>query len=218
LSGLVLADPVRTIYDSGLEKSVVVWRLPPGTTAVASTITGGGLGTRAWVFNAEVAADYAHADPAAHAEGIALTLGLDPAAGASMLTAAPLSHMTFADEDGTECAATVGITHPTWAAAEEGAMSAWTPGTINLVCWLPRAMTDAALVNAVVTVTEAKAQALAEAGVPGTGTASDAIVVCCPPGQIEVYGGPRSPWGAPLARAVHRAVAAGIASYVERKR
>ena len=52
-----------------------------------------------------------------------------------------------------------------------------------------------------VTATEAKAQALVEAGVPGTGTASDAVVVCCPPGGTEPYGGPRSVWGARLARA-----------------
>ena len=135
-----------------------------------------------------------------------------------MLTAAPVLHMTFEEDGGAECAATVGITQPTWAAAEDGASTAWIPGTINLVCWVPAALTDAALVNAVVTATEAKAQALAEAGVPGTGTASDAIVVCCPAGRIEVYGGPRSRWGAPLARAVHGAVAAGIDGYVERKR
>jgi adenosylcobinamide amidohydrolase len=170
------------------------------------------------VLNAQVDETYAHADPAAHLEAIAASLGLDPATGAGMLTAALVLQMTAAEDDGTECAATVGITMPTWAAAKEDAWSAWTPGTINLVCWVPAALADAALVNAVVTATEAKAQALAEAGVPGTGTASDAIVVACPPGQIEPYGGPRSRWGAPLARAVHRAVADGIDAYMERKR
>ena len=218
MTGVVLAEPVRETHDGSLAQPVLVWHLPLGASAVASTISGGGLGSRQWVFNAQVAADYGHADPVAHVEAIALSLGLDPTTGAGMLTAAPVLQMTFAEDDGAECAATVGITHPTWAAAEDGASSTWAPGTINLVCWLPRAMTDAALVNAVVTATEAKAQALAEAGVPGTGTASDAIVVCCPPGRIEEYGGPRSRWGAPLARAVHGAVAAGIDAYVERTR
>ena len=78
------------------------------------------------------------------------------------------------------------------------------------MCWVPAPLADAALVNAVVTATEAKAQALLEAGVPGTGTASDAIVVCCPPGGTEAYGGPRSAWGARLARAVHGAVPPGV--------
>jgi adenosylcobinamide amidohydrolase len=74
----------------------------------------------------------------------------------------------------------------------------------------------AALLNALATVTEAKAQALFEARVPGTGTASDAVAVCCPPGGTESYGGPRSAWGARLARATHAAVADGLARYLER--
>ncbi|MCG8927319.1 adenosylcobinamide amidohydrolase [Lentzea sp. CC55] len=48
----------------------------------------------------------------------------------------------------------------------------------------------------VVTAAEAKAQALAEAGTPGTGTPSDAVVVCCPSGDGEQHGGSRSSWGA----------------------
>jgi adenosylcobinamide amidohydrolase len=80
------------------------------------------------------------------------------------------------------------------------------------VAWVPVALTGAALVNAVATATEAKTQALVEAGVPGTGTASDAVCVCCPTvaEDAELFAGPRSPWGARLARAVHAAVATGI--------
>ncbi|WP_067128846.1 adenosylcobinamide amidohydrolase [Microtetraspora malaysiensis] len=102
-----------------------------------------------------------------------------------------------------------------------------TPGTINIVVAVPVAFTDAALVNAVMTVTEAKTQALVEAGFPGTGTASDAVCVAVRdhgtgdgPGTgraawhgaeagPELFGGPRSIWGARIARAVHRAVLAG---------
>jgi len=66
-------------------------------------------------------------------------------------------------------------------------------------------------VNAVMTVTEAKAQALLEMGVPGTGTASDAVCVACAPyGTVETFAGPRSRIGAPLARAVHAAVRHGV--------
>ncbi|PZS30767.1 MAG: hypothetical protein DLM61_10085, partial [Pseudonocardiales bacterium] len=56
----------------------------------------------------------------------------------------------------------------------------------------------------------AKTQALLAAGIAGTGTASDAVTVICPPGAAsEQFGGPRSTWGARLARAVHDAVRAG---------
>ncbi len=119
-----------------------------------------------------------------------------------------------AADGGVRCDATVGVSTPTWAAAPDGAWSRWQPGTINLVCWVPAPLADAALANAVVTATEAKAQALLEAGVPGTGTASDAVALCCPPGGSEPYGGPRSAWGAPLARAVHAAVRDGTRRFL----
>jgi adenosylcobinamide hydrolase len=75
---------------------------------------------------------------------------------------------------------------------------------------LPERLCDAALVNAISTATEAKTQALWDAGVRGTGTATDAVCLLCPSeGDAHAYGGPRSTWGSRLARAVHRAVLAG---------
>ncbi|WP_176216364.1 adenosylcobinamide amidohydrolase, partial [Mycobacterium avium] len=69
--------------------------------------------------------------------------------------------------------------------------------------------------NAVATATEAKAQALHEAGIRATGTASDAVVVHCPTdGAAEAFGGPRSTFGARIARAVHAAVLVGARSWI----
>ncbi|WP_329015833.1 adenosylcobinamide amidohydrolase [Micromonospora rifamycinica] len=83
-------------------------------------------------------------------------------------------------------------------------------GTVNIVVYVPAALGDAALVNAVATATEAKCQAIRELGLPGTGTPTDSVTVLCPAtGPAQPYGGPRSAWGAPLARAVHAAVRAG---------
>jgi adenosylcobinamide amidohydrolase len=83
-------------------------------------------------------------------------------------------------------------------------------GTINVFAWVPEPLSEAALVNAVGTITEAKVQALFDAGVAATGTATDAVVVACPiGGQPQPYGGPRSQLGAPLARAAHAAILAG---------
>ena len=79
-----------------------------------------------------------------------------------------------------------------------------------MVAFLPERLSDAALLNALCTATEAKAQALFETGVPGTGTASDALAILCPAdGPAHRFGGPRSTWGARLARAVHSAVVEG---------
>ncbi len=164
--------------------------------------------------NAEVTLDYERPDPAAHLTEIAVELGLAPREGTALMTAAPVLDVAIAGDGGAGCAATVGVTRPTWAAAPDDTWSPWLPGTINLVVTVPAPLSDAALVNAVVTATEAKTQALLDAGVPGTGTASDAVVICCPPGGTEAYGGPRSTWGARLARAVHEAVAVGTKRFV----
>jgi adenosylcobinamide amidohydrolase len=69
-------------------------------------------------------------------------------------------------------------------------------------------------VNLVATATEAKTQALLEAGIPGTGTATDAVCIVSPiparaDDERDPFGGPRSPGGAALARAVHAAVRDG---------
>jgi adenosylcobinamide hydrolase len=126
-----------------------------------------------------------------------------------MFTALDVRRVRRHTDAGVHVAATIGLTLPVWAAAPEVAVRA-APGTINIVAQLPVRLTDAALLNALTTATEAKSQALLAAGVPGTGTASDAITVACPAnGPAEPFGGPRSTWGARLARAVHDAVGAG---------
>lgn len=100
-----------------------------------------------------------------------------------------------------------------WAASPaEGTTSPAQPGTINIIVALPVALTDAALVNAVATATEAKVQALLDAGYHCSGTPTDAVCVAartpCPGQDPHAFAGPRSLWGARLARAVHSAVRA----------
>lgn len=197
-------------------KPVLVWRFDEPVRAVASTVLGGGLGLRSWIASATVGFEYAEADPADHARRIAAGCGLGPAPGVGLLTAVDVRAFTAAADGGAEVVATTGLGAVTWAAADDGQFREWEPGTINVVAWVPEPITDAALVNLVSTVAEAKAQALAGAGVPATGTPSDAVVVCCPadlaPDDDEHrYGGPRSRWGARVARAAHAAITEGIA-------
>jgi adenosylcobinamide amidohydrolase len=86
--------------------------------------------------------------------------------------------------------------------------------TSSLLSQVP--LTDAALVNAVMTLTEAKTQAVLDAGFPGTGTATDSVCVAVPLGEGEAFAGPRSTWGARLARATYEAVLAGSRQYAAR--
>ena len=108
--------------------------------------------------------------------------------------------------------ATVGLTRPRLGGRARRGMRRVAAGTINVVAFVPVRHTDAALANLLCTVTEAKAQALFHGGVDGTGTASDAVTVVCPAtGPAETFGGPRSVYGAPVARAVYAALRAGLA-------
>jgi adenosylcobinamide amidohydrolase len=190
---------------------VLVWRLPVPMVAIASAPHGGGIGLRRWVLNAQVGADYTRTDIDAHVAELAD--GLECAGpGVGFLTAAALEDVARVVDDHVSVFATVGLQHPTWAAAPHAADETATVETINIVAFAPVRLSDAALVNAATTVTEAKTQALIEAGVPGTGTASDALCVLVPDGEpSERFGGPRSVVGAALARATHRAVTDGIA-------
>ncbi len=190
-------------------KGALCWRFADPVMIVTSASVGGGLGIREWLLNVGVAKHYARMDLAAHADEVASSLSLT-GPGATFFTAADVSRVKAAVEDEVHVAATVGITSPTWAADRSGGFTPWTPGTINIVVQLPVRLPDAALVNMVMTVTEAKTQALMGAGVPGTGTASDAVAITCPTsGPQDVFGGPRSLWGGRAALAVYAAVLAG---------
>ncbi|MBB5155114.1 adenosylcobinamide amidohydrolase [Saccharopolyspora phatthalungensis] len=202
------APPPALHFSHG--RPLLVWRCARPWLAISSATCGGGIGRRSWVLNATVVTDYDHPDPAEHVGEMAGELGLS-GDGVGLLTAVDVRHEVTAVDGGVQASVTTGVSHPVWAAAQEEAAPAWQPGTINAVCWSPVRLSESALVNAVATVAEAKAQALVESGIAGTGTVTDATVILCPPdGEAESYGGPRSRIGAGLARAVHAAVTAGL--------
>ncbi|MFV2174559.1 adenosylcobinamide amidohydrolase [Actinomadura sp. LOL_011] len=235
----VTLEPASRTED-GVRLASTVWRAGGGWRAIASALVGGGIGPVRWVLNAQVPGGYSRTDPVAHLDELAASHGLD-GPGVGMLTAAAVERTVRGADGGVAVAATVGLRVPTWAAAPVGApdpelapmlldgpsrprgeappagsapRGRWRPGTINILAVVPVPLTDAALVNAVVTVTEAKTQALLEAGYPCTGTASDAVCVAVPEsGTPEPFAGPRSVWGSRLARAVHEAVHAGALGY-----
>jgi adenosylcobinamide amidohydrolase len=199
---------LRSRREAGRDLALLVWRLPLPLLAVASAPHGGGLGVRQWIVNAQVPSSYGRRDPDHHLRKLAVSLGL-AGRGVGMLTAADVRRHSAAADAGVDVVATVGLAHPTLAAAPDAGPAA-VVGTINVVVFIPERLSDGALVNAVATATEAKAQALRQLGLDATGTATDALCVLCPEaGRTHAFGGPRSVWGARLARAVHRAVLAG---------
>ena len=212
--------------------SVLVWRFDQPTEVISSAAVGGGIGRVDWIVNVGVGSGYTRTDLDAHAAEVAAELGLR-GSGTALFTAVDVKRCSRTECDGVVVYATVGVSKPTWAVAADLAV---TPpreslgsdrpasesgggdssdendiGTINIVAQLPVGLSPGAAVNAAMTITEAKTQALADCGVAGTGTATDAVVVAWPTaGRRERFGGPRSEWGQRLAVAAHAAVRDGL--------
>jgi adenosylcobinamide amidohydrolase len=181
---------------------------------LSSAVVGGGLAhARAWL-NAQVPHDYARTDPDEHLRELVDRLRL-PQPTIGMLTAADVGRATRHERASARVTATVGIGQPLAAA---GRLPRRVPsvGTINVLVMSDADLGDAALVAAVQTATEAKAQALADARIPAlnhtgnaTGTATDSIVIACPTGGTTRFAGPATTAGADIAQAVHAAVLEG---------
>lgn len=227
----------RLRVESGASLPYLVWVFDEPMCMVSTASVGGGFGERRWIVNAQVADGYARTDLAAHVGELLehADLGHHDTGrehqGIGLLTAADVDAVEHRVDDGVEVWATTGIRIPTWAAAAPDANDPHPRagiGTINIVAVLPESVHSGAMVNLVATVAEAKAQALIELGVPGTGTATDAVVVAAPiepPSRSSdhdgatarsVFGGPRSHWGSRVARATHGAVRAGALDSISR--
>ncbi|MFC8709726.1 adenosylcobinamide amidohydrolase [Streptomyces sp. NPDC057197] len=201
--------------EDGERLHALVWRAGPGWRMISSAVLGGGIGERDWVLNAQVAHGYRRTDPERHLAELAAGAGLT-GAGVGLMTAADVTRHARAEDGGAQAVVTAGISVRGWAAAPAQATAVPAqPGTINIVVAVPAALTDAALVNAATTATEAKVQALLEAGHACTGTPTDAVCVAArlpaPAEPPHAFAGPRSLWGARLARAVDRAVGEALA-------
>lgn len=87
-------------------------------------------------------------------------------------------------------------------------------GTVNLLVFTNKALTDGALVRAMITITEAKSLAFLDMNItsidndlPATGTATDGIVLTIDPnGEVLTDSGAFSLFGDTLAKTVRRAV------------
>ncbi|MEV2201240.1 adenosylcobinamide amidohydrolase [Streptomyces fradiae] len=206
-----------TRVEDGERLHALLWQAGPGWRMISSAVLGGGVGERAWVLNAQVSHGYRRTDPDRHLARLARDAGAH-GPGVGLMTAADVRAHGRCEDAGVRAVATAGLGVRGWAASPvEGPAVPAGPGTVNIVAALPVALTDAALVNAVATATEAKVQALLDAGYDCSGTPTDAVCVAAraqrPGEEAYAFAGPRSLWGARLARAVHGAVrAAAVAA------
>lgn len=148
---------------------------------LSSAILGGGLTNPRTILNLHVPKGYSGMAPAADLQRAADEAGC-PGPVVGLMTAVQMEHAVYASAAGIHVLATAGVAN----AEAAGLTPPWEGGvgTINIIAFVMGNATDAALAGAAITLTEAKARALADAGVRcsvtgaiATGTTSDAFAV-----------------------------------------
>lgn len=183
-------------------------------TVLSSSFFGGGLRRVRHLLNAKVAEDYCSDAPAADLRAIAARCGVnEPFVG--LLTAVPLrkARLASAAEGDLRVAAlvTAGVSNATSAGVSRPCASR--PGTINLILLLDAKLTRSAMLNAIITATEAKCAVLNEMDIRtpdggiATGTSTDTVSVATTGlGPTQPYAGPATVLGWLIGKTVREAV------------
>ncbi|PTX64308.1 adenosylcobinamide amidohydrolase [Melghirimyces profundicolus] len=190
-------------------------------TVLSSAPLGGGFFHTQTIVNRQVDKGYRETDPVGETRRWLAQHGYDPGKTAAMLTAASIKDAAVVEAESTRVRVAAVVTAGVSNAARAGTDGpVYTrcpePGTINTILLVDGQVTEAAMVNTVITVTEAKTAALEELritdreGRPATGTTTDAVVIAVT-GEtrdryVHAYGGPASPLGQAGGRAVFEAV------------
>ncbi|MEQ5800646.1 adenosylcobinamide amidohydrolase [Halomonas sp. H10-9-1] len=184
---------------------------------VSSALVGGGLGWARHFCNFHVSKDYAGHDPVADLHAWLAARELAPGESVAMMTAVRLAELTVVEARVSGISLTVAVTAGVGNAVDITAPLAGDPrpvvGTINTLVFLDAHLTDGALVNACLSVSEAKVRALAECGVrdphtasPATGTSTDCLAIAATQrGVATPYAGSATGLGRALGRAVFEA-------------
>jgi adenosylcobinamide hydrolase len=145
-------------------------------------------------------------------------------------TAAKLELGSVIEETGDEfdmlCLATAGTGNSSRAGTRRKTFSAYQCGTINIFVLIEGSLTPAAVINGIMTVTEAKAAALQdigireESGAIATGTTTDSVVLAVSqnPGRaIHPFAGPATTVGNAIGRLVYGAVYEAVSTQTEKE-
>lgn len=205
----------------GVDREAVVVRARSPLRVVSSAAVGGGLGEARAIVNLHVPKNHPCATPEADVASFCRARGIR-APYVGLLTAAwtEKAELSIEAANGITVLAvvTVGLGNPVAAGVSPVAVPH--SSTINTIVVIDGNPEPGALVNAVITATEAKILALAEAGVrspeggPASGTSTDAVVIAATGrGRSCRFGGPASELGWAVGRAVRSAVAQGISRW-----
>lgn len=192
---------------------------------LSSAVLGGERRQARFIMNLTVEENYNGENPA---KDLALLAGKLNLGGEvlGLMTAVDVRHtvMSFGTRSGLGVAAvcTAGVGNACSAGSQVLAVKGKVaPGTINIVVLIDGNLTEPAMVNAVITATEAKTLALCRAdirlpdGALATGTTTDAVVIACTGrGKPLIYAGAATELGFLIGRTAYKAVAQGISDYL----
>lgn len=167
--------------------------------AISSGINGGWRDVEA-LFNYTVDDDFEKYDPKEYLEKIANNLGLRSYFG--LLTSVPMDKLAISECGEVTAFVTAGVKNPN-------------RGTINIIVVIDAFPSDGAMVNAIITATEAKSHTLFEMGFDFTGTNTDAVIVARTGGKYYEYGGPASDLGRKIWMAVKEGVRESLSKWFD---
>lgn len=183
-------------------------------TTLSSAIVGSGFQRVHHILNYHVDKNYYCPNPKADLGTFAGRMGISGRF-IGLLTAVDLNkaRLIFLQQDGLGVGAlvTAGVSNAACAGVTPPFL--YQPGTINIILLLEAHLTRAAMLNAVITATEAKSAILREMNIvtangdPATGTSTDTVTVAATGrGKMQSYAGPVTTVGWLIARAVRQAV------------
>lgn len=190
-----------------------------------SSMWGEGFGRHYRLMNRQVDRSYSCDDPMAEMIDFMRLRDVPVEGTAALLTAARVQDRGFS-----ELSMDTGLRVCTWATAglsnkaragRERKPEELFPGTINVITVIEGELTDAAMVNAVITATEAKTAALQDANIrldgdqgTATGTTTDAVIIASTQeGPLFRYAGTATQLGHFVGRTVYESVKCSIAHY-----
>lgn len=229
-----LEHGVKTYHSKVWPGLVLEWRkghllleFPAEADSISSAVYGGGSGRLKRAVNQYVSRDYECSNPVQDLENKLQEWGYPLEDCAGLMTAVPLEHAAVAEEDtgsaGIFCCVTAAAGNAARAGSQRSVLAAYRPGTINIMLGIDGWLSQSAMVNAVMTATEAKTAALADLGIKdsenglsATGTTTDAMVVAVSGSRRyaaeHVYAGTATDLGGAIGRLVYSTVTESLRS------
>jgi iron complex transport system ATP-binding protein len=208
----------------------IVVSLPRPFKVLSSAVVGAGFQWATHLVNRHVPKEYRCDDPEAEMKEYLRARAFDAHRTIGMMTAVCLEDVAIARSEEEEAPlmaiVTAGVGNAVDAsAAWQHARAAGCVGTINTIVLIEGELSEAAYVQAMMTATEAKAKALADAGVVdpetktiATGTSTDcAAIAASQTGRSFAYAGTATPLGKAIGRAVYEATMETLENYRKRR-